>query len=348
MSAKRTSRWRATTRTWRAQWLLGVPAPRLDADGGAVHLADGPAVRADGLVLATGAAPGPARHRTARRSACTAHPSRRPGPAQRTPPWRTAYGDRRRIHWRRGRFHRDEIGLHVTDVEAALTPLAGPLGEQHGAAVARLHADHGVRLLCGAGVKGLTDNDRVDAVSWMTGVGPRRHRRWSASARCPCVEWLRVSPLELANGVMCGVDGPTSFRIVAVGDCAAWYDPHWAPHRVEHWTVARERPAVAVAALLAGGRHNAAGAGPVLLVRPVRLKIQFAGSPTPATRSPWRKAHSRRPLPGCLPARRSTRRRTRMDQPALHALAQATRRRPGPDLTALCHPPGGRPAEESR
>lgn len=122
------------------------------------------------------------------------------------------------------------LGLDVTVVEAAPTPLAGPLGATMGDVVSALHVDHGVRLLCGVGVKGLSGERRVDAVLLedgrsipgdivVVGVGAR-----------PCVEWLEGSGVELENGVKCGADGRTSLAgVVAVGDCANWYDPARVP-----------------------------------------------------------------------------------------------------------------------
>src|SRR5690606_19816405 len=44
------------------------------------------------------------------------------------------------------------LGVHVVLVEPQPTPLAGVLGEQIGALVARLHRDEGVDLRCGVGV----------------------------------------------------------------------------------------------------------------------------------------------------------------------------------------------------
>ena len=78
-----------------------------------------------------------------------------------------------------------KLGLDVTVVEAALAPLAGPLGVQLGAAVARLHAEHGTRLLCGAPVAGLTGSDRVTGVQLADGRRCPPTSSWSASARCP-------------------------------------------------------------------------------------------------------------------------------------------------------------------
>jgi NADPH-dependent 2,4-dienoyl-CoA reductase/sulfur reductase-like enzyme len=185
------------------------------------------------------------------------------------------------------------LGLDVTVVEAAPTPLAGPLGDAMGAVVSALHTDHGVRLLCGVGVKGLSGGgrngmrgpadgvrERIDAVlledgrsipadTVVVGVGAR-----------PNVEWLEESGVALDNGVTCGADGRTSLAgVVAVGDCANWYDPHTGTHRrVEHWTGALERPDVAVTALLSSG---AAEPGvprpPYFWSDQYGVKIQFVG-----------------------------------------------------------------------
>ena len=62
-----------------------------------------------------------------------------------------------------------KLGMNVTVIEAALAPLAGPLGVQLGTAVAQLHAEHGTRLLCGAPVAGLTGSDRVTGVELADG-----------------------------------------------------------------------------------------------------------------------------------------------------------------------------------
>jgi NADPH-dependent 2,4-dienoyl-CoA reductase/sulfur reductase-like enzyme len=177
-----------------------------------------------------------------------------------------------------------KLGVDVMVVEAALAPLAGPLGVQLGATVARLHTEHGTRLLCGAPVAGLIGSDRV------TGVDLADGRRLAADVvvvgigAIPNIEWLRDSPLELANGVVCDEGGATSIpNVVAVGDCAAWHEPSvgW-PHRVEHWTGALERPAVAVATLLAGGRHNGRPVKPPYFWSDqYNRRIQFAGIADP-------------------------------------------------------------------
>ncbi|MFC7259270.1 NAD(P)/FAD-dependent oxidoreductase [Streptomyces lutosisoli] len=267
----------------RAEWLLGARATGLDTDGAdrVVRLADGREVRADGIVIATGAV---ARTLPGTDGLAGVHTLRTLDDARALRD-ELALGGRLVVIG--GGFIGAEVastayalGLDVTVVEAAPTPLAGPLGETMGGIVSALHADHGVRLLCGVGVKGLSGETRVDAVLLddgrsipadivVVGVGAR-----------PCVEWLEGSGVVLDNGVKCGADGRTSLAgVVAVGDCASWYDPHAGIHRrVEHWTGARERPDAAVATLLAwGATEPGVPRPPYFWSDQYGVKIQFAG-----------------------------------------------------------------------
>ncbi|AJF69062.1 NAD(P)/FAD-dependent oxidoreductase [Streptomyces vietnamensis] len=264
-----------------AEWLLGVRATGLDRADRSVRLADGRTLRADGIVIATGAA---ARTLPGSEGLAGVHTLRTLDDARAL---RDELARGGRLVVIGGGFIGAEVastayalGLDVTVIEAAPTPLAGPLGEAMGGIVSALHADHGVRLLCGVGVKGLSGERRVDAVlledgrsvpadTVVVGVGAR-----------PCVEWLEGSGVALDNGVTCGADGRTSLAgVVAVGDCANWYDPHTGSHRrVEHWTGALERPAAAVATLLA---HGATEPGvprpPYFWSDQYGVKIQFVG-----------------------------------------------------------------------
>ncbi|MFE0256654.1 NAD(P)/FAD-dependent oxidoreductase [Streptomyces sp. NPDC059010] len=263
-----------------AEWLLGVRATGLDHARRVVRLADGE-VRADGVVIATGAV---ARTLPGSEGLAGVHTLRTLDDARAL---RDELARGGRLVVIGGGFIGAEVastayalGLDVTVVEAAPTPLAGPLGESMGAIVSALHADHGVRLECGVGVKGLSGETRVDAVLLedgrtlpadivVVGVGAR-----------PCVEWLEGSGIALDDGVKCGADGRTSLAgVVAVGDCANWYDPRAGLHRrVEHWTGARERPDAAVATLLAGGAvEPGLPRPPYFWSDQYGVKIQFAG-----------------------------------------------------------------------
>ncbi|MFI2347918.1 NAD(P)/FAD-dependent oxidoreductase [Streptomyces sp. NPDC019443] len=264
-----------------AEWLLGVRAAGFDPGDHAVRLADGRSVRADGVVVATGAT---ARTLPGGEGLTGVHTLRTLDDARAL---RADLARGGRLVVIGGGFIGAEVastayglGLDVTVVEAAPTPLAGPLGEVMGGVVSTLHADHGVRLLCGVGVKGLSGAARVEAVlledgrsipadTVVVGVGAR-----------PCVEWLEGSGVVLDDGVKCGVDGRASVSgVVAVGDCASWYDPVAGIHRrVEHWTGARERPDAAVAALLSGGAATpAVPKPPYFWSDQYGVRIQFAG-----------------------------------------------------------------------
>ena len=267
----------------RAEWLLGARAVGLQVDGTerVLLLDDGREVRADGVVVATGAV---ARNLPGTEGLAGVHTLRTLDDARALRD-ELALGGRLVVIG--AGFIGAEVastayalGLVVTVIEAAPTPLAGPLGETMGGIVSALHEAHGVRLLCGVGVKGLSGETRVDAVlledgrivaadTVVVGVGAR-----------PCVEWLEGSGVELDNGVKCGADGRTSLAgVVAVGDCANWYDPQAGSHRrVEHWTGARERPEAAVAALLSWGAVEAgASRPPYFWSDQYGVKIQFAG-----------------------------------------------------------------------
>ncbi|MFF4910183.1 NAD(P)/FAD-dependent oxidoreductase [Streptomyces sp. NPDC001260] len=264
-----------------AEWLLGTRATGLDRTSRALRLADGREVCADGVVIATGAA---ARTLPGSAGLAGVHTLRTLDDARAL---RDELARGGRLVVIGGGFVGAEVastayalGLDVTVVEAAPTPLAGPLGETMGAVVSGLHADHGVRLLCGVGVKGLSGEERVDAVLLEDGRSvPADIVVVGVGAR-PCVEWLEGSGIALDNGVKCGADGRTSLAgVVAVGDCANWYDPRAGAHRrVEHWTGARERPDAAVTALLAGGAvEPGVPRPPYFWSDQYGVKIQFAG-----------------------------------------------------------------------
>ncbi|MFD7003521.1 NAD(P)/FAD-dependent oxidoreductase [Streptomyces mirabilis] len=265
----------------RAEWLLGARATGLDRTERAVRLADGREVRADGIVIATGAV---ARTLPGSESLAGVHTLRTLDDARAL---RDELARGGRLVVIGGGFIGAEVastayalGLDATVVEAAPTPLAGPLGATMGGIVSTLHVDHGVRLLCGVGVKGLSGERRVDAVLLEDGRSiPADIVVVGVGAR-PCVEWLEGSGVELDNGVKCGADGRTSLAgVVAVGDCANWYDPRAGAHRrVEHWTGARERPDAAIATLLAGGAvEPGVPRPPYFWSDQYGVKIQFAG-----------------------------------------------------------------------
>ncbi|WP_151475836.1 NAD(P)/FAD-dependent oxidoreductase [Streptomyces albicerus] len=256
-----------------AEWILGTRAVGLGIRDRSVRLADGRAVRADGVVVATGAS---ARTLPGSDGLAGVHVLRTLDDARAL---RDDLARGGRLVVVGGGFVGAEVastaygmGLEVTLVAAGPTPLSGQLGPDMAAAVSLLHADRGVRLLCGTGVRGVTGKPgEPPTTPWTAARGSGRGRVAAVLlddgrsipadivvvgiGANPCTGWLEGSGVALDNGVRCGADGTTSVPgVVAVGDCAAWYDPALAAHRrVEHWTGARERPAAAAAALLSGG-----------------------------------------------------------------------------------------------
>ncbi|MEX5262340.1 FAD-dependent oxidoreductase, partial [Kocuria sp. CPCC 205263] len=180
------------------------------------------------------------------------------------------------------------LGLDVTVLEKSPIPLCGPLGTELGGVVAGLHERAGVELICGVDIEDFEfTGGSVSAVRLAGGRVLPADVVVVGIGAVPNVGWLESSGIELGNGVVCDAVGATSLPgVVAVGDCAAWWDPTTARHhRVEHWTGAAERPAVAIGALL--------GADPATLpaVKPPYFwsdqygtRLQFAGDASRADR----------------------------------------------------------------
>ncbi|MEX5720873.1 NAD(P)/FAD-dependent oxidoreductase [Geodermatophilus maliterrae] len=262
------------------EWRLGTAAVGLDAATRSVRLADGSEVRADGVVLATGAR---ARHLPGTGGLAGVHVLRTLDDALAL---RADLLAGRSLVVIGAGFIGAEVastarglGLEVTVVEALPVPLAGPLGPEMGAVCAGLHADHGTRLLTGTGVARLVGSPRVEAVELADG------RRLPADVvvvgigAVPNVEWLAGSGVALDDGVVTDARGATTVPgIVAVGDCAStWSAEAGRALRSEHWTAALEQPVTAVATLL--GEDPAAPAPvPYFWSEQYGSRIQFAGS----------------------------------------------------------------------
>jgi NADPH-dependent 2,4-dienoyl-CoA reductase/sulfur reductase-like enzyme len=263
------------------RWRLGTTAVHLDRSGRGVALHTGETLPADGVVIATGARP-----RT------LPHPDGLAGVhLLRTLDDAVAL---RETLLRGGNlvvvgagFIGAEVasaartlGATVTVVEAAPAPLVGALGTAMAQVVAGLHADHGVRLLTGAGVDSLIGTDRIEAVRLSDGSELPADAVVVGVGAAPNVEWLAGSGLELANGVVTDAACATSIPgVVAVGDCAAAHNVHAGRSlRVEHWTNALDQPATAVATLLSGnGTRQPYTAAPYFWSDQYGIRLQFAG-----------------------------------------------------------------------
>ncbi|WP_125613235.1 NAD(P)/FAD-dependent oxidoreductase [Specibacter cremeus] len=275
-----------------AEWRLGAAAVSLDVARRSIRLSDDSRIGFDGVVIATGAS---ARMLPEVAGRTNVHRLRTLEDAralreQLVPGARLVVIGAGFIGAEVASTARG-LGLDVTVVEMGEVPLRGPLGAEMGDAVGRLHSANGVELICGARIAGFDiSNNQVTAVRLddgrylpadvvVVGIGAE-----------PNIAWLRDGGLELGNGVLCDSTGRTSVPgIVAVGDCAAWQDPRTGDHqRIEHWTGAIERPALAAAALLAG--ESGADYGPAALNLPYfwsdqyGTRLQFVGHAASADR----------------------------------------------------------------
>src|SRR3954469_17964216 len=221
------------------EWRLGTTAVGLDHLSRAVLLDDGSEIRADGVVLATGAR---ARRLPGSEGLDGVHVLRSLDDAIAL---REDLAAAAHLVVIGAGFIGAEVastartlGLEVTVIETQPVPLAGPLGADMGAVCAELHADHGPRLLTGTGVAGLVGTARVEAVELTDG------RRLPADVvvvgigAIPNIEWLSHSGVALGNGVLTDARGATNIPgVVAAGDCAAAWSATAERHvRIEHWT----------------------------------------------------------------------------------------------------------------
>jgi NADPH-dependent 2,4-dienoyl-CoA reductase/sulfur reductase-like enzyme len=247
--------------TFDADWRVGVAATALRPAESSVALSDGTDLRADAVVIATGARPRqpwpqpPAGVFTLRTLDDARALRARLLPGARLVVVGAGFIGAEVASTARG------LGVDVTVIEALGTPLSAALGTEFGAVVAGLHAAHGVRLLCGTGVSRLVGHQQVEGVELVDGRLIPADVVLVGVGVQPNVEWLAGSGLSVIDGVRCDDQGATGIdRVVAVGDCASWYEPALGGYaRLEHWTGARERAGIAVSSLLSGGRQRALG-----------------------------------------------------------------------------------------
>jgi len=262
------------------EWRLRTTAVGLDHVSRSVLLDDGSEIRADGVVLATGAR---ARRLRGSEGLDGVHVLRSLDDAISL---REDLAAAERLVVIGAGFIGAEVastarklGLEVTVVETQPIPLAGPLGAEMGAVCAELHADHGTRLLTATGVAGLVGVGRVEAVELTDGTHLPADVVVVGIGATPNIDWLAHSGVALGNGVLTDARGATNIPgVVAVGDCAAAWSASAERHvRIEHWTNALEQPATAAATLLGTG-GPAPTPVPYFWSDQYGARIQFAGT----------------------------------------------------------------------
>jgi NADPH-dependent 2,4-dienoyl-CoA reductase/sulfur reductase-like enzyme len=264
-----------------AEWLLGSGAASLDAGSRSIRLKDGSTVQADGIIISTGAR---ARQLPTLAGLSNVFTLRTLADAQDLAP-ELVPGSRMAVIG--AGFIGAEVaaaaasrGMDVTIIDTKPVPFAAQLGTEMGGLVGGLHAANGVELISSAVIE-----DFYSGEGNVTGLRLRGGRYVGTDVVVvgigaePNTEWLEGSGLELCGGVVCDAMGRTSAPgIVAVGDCAAWFDAEVGLHRrMEHWTCALERPAVAVEALLDAGATPKPAKPHYFWSDQHGVKLQFAG-----------------------------------------------------------------------
>lgn len=261
-------------------WRTGVTAVGLDLDRRVVALADGSEVEFDGAIIATGAAP---RRLPAQGDHGHVHELRTLGDSLALRA-KLADGARRIVIIGAGFIGLEtaatarQLGNEVEVLEGGPAPLMRALGAEHGAAVAAVHADHGVEIRCGVSVDGfdpsgciIDGGTLVPADVIVVGIGV-----------VPATEWLDDSGLDIRDGIVCASDLNVGTPLVyAAGDAVRWHNPLFDEEmRIEHWTNAAEQGARAASNLIAeaaGSETTPYAPVPFFWSEQYDRRIQFLG-----------------------------------------------------------------------
>jgi len=164
------------------------------------------------------------------------------------------------------------LGVDVTVVDPAATPLQAIVGPQLGAWFAELHREEGVDLRLACRVDGfdtaansvravrLSDGTRVECEAVLVGIGV-----------CPATEWLAGSPLE-GDGVAVDAGARSAIDdVFAAGDAA----------RAAHWEAAARQGAAAAHSML--GLPAPAAGHASFWSDQYATRLQLLGDPRAAT-----------------------------------------------------------------
>ncbi|MFF7645259.1 FAD-dependent oxidoreductase [Streptomyces canus] len=138
------------------------------------------------------------------------------------------------------------LGVAVTLVGPLSAPMAGQVGPVVAGLLADLHTEQGVNLRLGAGVAELTSRDgRVTGVRLETGDVLPADTVVVAVGAAPATNWLTGSGLTLNDGLVCDSRCRAADSVYAVGDVARWHhDRLGTTMRLENRTNATEQAGV--------------------------------------------------------------------------------------------------------
>jgi 3-phenylpropionate/trans-cinnamate dioxygenase ferredoxin reductase subunit len=143
-------------------------------------------------------------------------------------------------------------GLDVVVIDPSKTPLFRVLGEDVGQTIAKLHRDHGVRMIFEDTVAAFEGTRRVGCVVTKAGLRLECDFAVVGIGIEPAVEALAGSGIHVDNGVVVDEYCQTNVSgIYAAGDVANHYHPVFDRRiRVEHWQNAIKQGAAAARNML--------------------------------------------------------------------------------------------------
>ncbi|OLT28852.1 ferredoxin reductase [Nocardiopsis sp. CNR-923] len=178
------------------------------------------------------------------------------------------------------------VGMEVTLVEAATTPLTRVIDPRIGRILTELHRENGVDVRLGVGVTGFEGADRVERVRLADGSAVEASLVVAGLGVHLNTEWLHGSGVELLpdGAVACDAFSATSVPdVYAVGDLANWPHPRYGGRiRLEHWTNASQQGEAAARNLLAGSGRTPFTPVPYFWSDQYKMKIQLLGQAAPA------------------------------------------------------------------
>ena len=147
------------------------------------------------------------------------------------------------------------LGLGVTVVEFAETPLQRVLGPDLGRVLERLHRDHGVEMVFGTGAERFEGKDRFGALVTNTGKTIEGDFAVVGIGVEPVTDVADGSALEVDNGILVDAALRTNVAgVFAIGDVARHDHPVFGPIRVEHYDNALKMGAHVAGSML--GRND--------------------------------------------------------------------------------------------